>query len=223
MLSAARTALVSRKSATVLFSALLLAGCAQQQAPGYYDVPHDSTQADAMQQAQGRGNARAPSQLQFGFGQLQEQAQVTAQVAPGVQETAVAAPAQADIPRPLREPRTFLGTVPCLTDGGNCPAQRITLTLAPSGEWRARTQFVGADARDNLVQQGCWSLTGRSPVRIALQTSTGATRGAFSFVNDNVLRVVFLDDISPSLEYRLSRQADIDPINELPAAPLNCR
>lgn len=223
MLSAARTALFSRKSVTVLFSALLLAGCAQQNTPGYYDVPQDSTQADALHQAQGRGNARAPSQLQFGFGQVEQQDQVTAPAVAGAQSSAGTAAQASAVPRPLREPRTFLGTVPCLTDGGNCPAQRITLTLAPSGEWRARTQFVGDGSHDDLLQQGCWSVTGMSPVRIVLQTSTGANRGAFSFINDNVLRVVLLDDLSPGLEYRLSRQADIDPINELPAAALNCR
>src|SRR5690554_859418 len=46
----------------------LLAGCAQQQTAGYYDTPHESTLSDAEQHAQGRRGARAPSQLQLGFG-----------------------------------------------------------------------------------------------------------------------------------------------------------
>lgn len=221
---ATRMTRFSVKPATVLLAAIVLAGCAQQSTPGYYTAPAASTETDALQQAQGRTGTLAPSQVQIGFGPVEEEVKVTAQVVPEGQAPVASSPVlKADIPRPLREPRTFLGTIPCLTDGGNCSVQRMTITLAPTGEWRARTEFLGDASRTNLVQQGCWNVTSNTPLRIMLQIPEGATRGVFSFVNDNVMRVVALDDVSPSLDTRLSRQADIDPISELPTAPLACR
>src|SRR5690606_22221762 len=113
--------------------ALAMTGCAQKPA-GYYAVQHDTTAADAQQNAQGRDGIQAPSQIQLGFGNNQPARPIA-----GAEE------AQSNEPviraRPLAEARTFLGTVPCLSADATCSATRITLTLAPSGEWRSRTVF----------------------------------------------------------------------------------
>lgn len=204
-----------KKPLGVLFAALVLAGCSSPHPEGYYNVAHDTTEADAQQIAQGRRTAQAPSQLQFGFSNDEQQAD---------KGTQSAASATSALPRALRQAKTFLGTVPCLSAGGNCPAQRITLTVAPTGEWRARTQYLDANtAETQLVQQGCWAISGTEPVRIVLQTKEGATKGSFTFVNDHMLRVNTLNDMTPNLDYRLTEQADVDPISELPTGtPLPC-
>lgn len=198
----------------------LLAGCAQQKTAGYYDRPKESTLTDAQSHAQGRRVARAPSQLQLGFGETEaadQTRQAQADTTATGQSTTVVA-------RPLLEPKTFLGTVPCVTGEAGCPASRITLTLAPSGEWRARTERVDTTAPGRpIVQQGCWDVTGTSPLRIVLQTQNQDSKTSFTFVNDNVLRINLYNDIRPLLDYHLTRQADIDPIDELAGQPaLNC-
>lgn len=190
-----------------------LAGCAQQSRPGYYDVPRESTLSDAQNQAQGRSGARAPSQIQLGFGRQEAQAQPEA-----AQERVTTSKA-----RPLTEPKTFLGTVPCPSGNSGCSAARITLTLAPGGEWRARTALLGSTEQKPLTQQGCWDVTGTDPLRIVLMLKNKqASKASLSFVNDNVLRIVTLDDVQPLVEHRLTRQADIDGIDELSSEPLNC-
>lgn len=199
-----------------LATAILMAGCAQQRPDSYYDAPLESTLTDARKQAQGRRGARAPSQLQIGFGENERKSHPDA--TPDAGETATAAGPRA---RPLAQPRTFLGTMPCLTDDADCPASRVTLTFAPGGEWRARTVLLDAPGADRpIVQQGCWNVTGSDPLRIVLETRDGASKAAFVFVNDNVLRVTRFNDRQPTLDYHLTRQADIDPIAELDAEPL---
>jgi hypothetical protein len=195
--------------------ALALAGCSTPHPAGYYDVSHDTTETDAQHVAQGRSTAQAPSQLQFGFNSNASNSK--AEKAP----ESAATPA---LPQALAKAKTFLGTVPCLSSNNQCPAQRITLTVAPTGEWRARTQYLDASAADTpLVQQGCWTITGSAPLRIMLATTQGATKGSFVFINDHVLRVSSLNGQTPSLDYRLTEQADVDPIDELPAnTPLQC-
>src|SRR5690606_10462411 len=101
--------------------------------------------------------------------------------------------------RPLREPKTFLGTIPCLT-GDSCPAARVTLTLAPNGQWRSRTQELGASA--HTATQGCWDIIGSQPWRIVLRSQQTAAASSFTFVNDNVLRVDAYNGVRPTLEYR---------------------
>ena len=197
--------------------AVFLAGCAQQRAPHYYDTPRESTETDAQHQAQGRSGARAPAQIQLGFGANQQEKARGAAAAESAGTATVA--------RPLAEPKTYLGTLPCLTGGAACSATRITLTLAPSGEWRARTTYLDRpDAKNNRLEQGCWNVIGTQPLRIVLQTQGEASKANLTFVNDNVLRVNMIDGIEPTLEYRLTRQPDIDGITELakPAA-LHCR
>lgn len=199
--------------------ALALAGCAQPQQSGYYDVPHDSTQSDAQMQAQGRGYTRAPSQIQLGFGADQEtKKQQAAQAQAAAENPAVKA-------RPLTEAKTFLGTVPCLVNSNACSATRVTLTLAPGGQWRSRTVMLDSpDAKNNIVQQGCWSVIGAQPLRIMLQMKNDATKANLTFVNDNVLRINMINDIKPTLDYHLTRQQDIDPIDEIgDQAPLQCQ
>lgn len=196
-----------------------MAGCAQQRPEGYYDTPHDSTQADAQKQAQGPRGARAPSQLQFGFGETDAaQARKQAQTVSAAETPdGTTAPAKA---RPLLEAKTFLGTVPCIGGEANCPASRITLTLAPSGEWRSRTVLLDTPGTDQpIIQQGCWDVSNTEPLRIVIQSQDQASNAGFTFINDNVLRVNMYNNVKPILDYHLTRQADIDPIDELAGQP----
>jgi hypothetical protein len=204
--------------AGAMLLALVLAGCAQQRPPGYYDTPHDSTLSDAQKKAQGQTGARAPSQIQLGFGNENKPGKTAAQ--PGGQRAASAAA----VARPLTEAKTFLGTVPCVTGVSDC-ASRVVLTLAPSGEWRARTTRLGGTAGSgDTVEQGCWNVIGTSPLRILLETKDKNPKADMTFATDNVLRINMIDGNQPTLEHRLTRQADIDPINELKGqAALGCR
>jgi len=107
--------------------ALVLAGCAQQKPSGYYDTPHDNTATDAQIHAQGRDVARAPSQIQLGFGNEEQKANRRKSQQQAAEGTAVKA-------RAVAEAKTFLGTVPCLLNAGpGCSATRVTLTLGPRG------------------------------------------------------------------------------------------
>ncbi|MGE4123933.1 MAG: hypothetical protein AB7E59_01545 [Pusillimonas sp.] len=214
--------------AAIVTSAFIAAGCAKQQTPGYYETGPESTLSDAQHQAQGRTMQRAPSQLQLGFGTTQEKPAAdtanatTAPVPANVPDTGAALPATI---RPLREAKTFLGTTPCLLDGRqNCPATRITLTMAPNGQWRARTvQLDGANPVTTL-EQGCWSVVGTNPWRVILETDGKAAKARLTFMTDNVLRIDTINTIRPTLDYRLTRQAEVDGINELANSPaLNCR
>lgn len=200
--------------------ALMLAGCAQQSAPGYYKTEHDSTLSDAQQQAQGRNAARAPSQIQLGFGDTEQKKKKAAEATPAEAAGTSAIPAV----RPLLEAKTFLGTVPCLTGEPACTAARVTLTLAPGGEWRSRTQILGAPAgKQPVLEQGCWSLTGTDPWRILLKSQNNASTASLSFLNDNVLRINAINDNKPALDYHLTRQADVDGIDEMgKRAALKC-
>src|SRR5690606_10416731 len=97
--------------------------------------------------------------------------------------------------RPLREAKTFLGTLPCLL-GGSCEATRVTMTLAPNGQWRARSQpLTASGASSTTAQQGCWQVIGTEPWRIRL-TAAGSesSTASFTFVNDNLLRVNSVND-----------------------------
>lgn len=218
--------------AAMVASLFIIAGCAKQQAPGYYETGPESTLSDAQHQAQGRTIQRAPSQLQLGFGDTQEQkpadstapATTAAATASGTTETAAPTRSAATI-RPLREAKTFLGTTPCLLDDSqNCQATRITLTMAPGGEWRARTARLEGANPATTVEQGCWVVVGTNPWRIILETENKATKARLTFLTDNVLRIDSINDVRPTLDYRLTRQAEVDGIEELANRPaLNCR
>ncbi|NYT62711.1 hypothetical protein H0A66_10340 [Alcaligenaceae bacterium] len=208
---------LSRPIIAAMF-ALALAGCAQQKTAGYYNTPHDNTESDAQHQAQGRNVARAPSQIQLGFGNEQHNKQAQGAPAQAPEEQAVRA-------RALSEPKTFLGTVPCLINSNACSATRVTLTMAPGGQWRSRTVALdGPDTKNHLVQQGCWEVIGTQPLRILLQMKNDVIKANLTFVNDNVLRINMINEIKPTLEYHLTRQQDIDPIDELSGQPaLQCQ
>ena len=209
--------------AAVLTSAFIVAGCAKQQAPGYYETGPESTLSDAQHQAQGRTIQRAPSQLQLGFGEAKEKA--TTETPAATPATEAAPTYKAPTIRPLREAKTFLGTTPCLLDGNqNCPATRITLTMAPSGEWRARTVQLDGTQPVTKLEQGCWVVVNDNPWRVILETESKATKARLTFLTDNVLRIDAINDARPALDYRLTRQAEVDGIDELSGKPaLNCR
>jgi hypothetical protein len=206
-----RASVVSR-AAAVAFAALLLSACAQQNAPGYYAPEHDTTAADARDQALGRDRAQVPGQIHFGFGNTQKSKPANGTAA--AEAPAAAVPAT---PRALTEAKTFLGTVPCTRNTDACSANRITLTLAPTGEWRARTTILSTrpGAKTATAEQGCWSVIGTEPLRIALRLKNNNTKASLTFLSDNVLRINRLDGVASNLDYRLTRQADIDPINEI--------
>lgn len=195
-----------------LAALLLVGGCAQQRSPGYYASGPESTLSDARAKAQGSSTSRAPSQLQLGFGD-QAKPEPSAESTPAEQADKAAI---AGTIRPLREPKTFLGTLPCLQGAPGC-ASRFTLTLAPDGQWRARSQnLAGAGGTPApTLEQGCWSVTGVQPFRIALRSANDNTRASLTFENDNLLRVDSLNDRKPALNYHLTRQPDIDGISEL--------
>lgn len=210
-----RLSFSSQASRIITVAALLvLAGCAQQQ-PSQQRA-HESTLTDAQAQAQGRTTSRAASQLQLGFGEDAPKNQPFTPTSEAEQASKAAIAAQA---RPIREARTFLGTLPCLL-GGSCEASRTTLTLAPNGQWRGRSQPLTANGTASAsAQQGCWEVIGVEPWRIRLRLAdTESSAASFTFVNDNVLRVNSVNDHQPMLEYHLTRQADIDAINELDSA-----
>lgn len=199
----------------------LLTACAQQREPGFYDVSRGDTASDARHRAQGDADTVAPAQLQFGFGTDSQKKSATGNDAgAGAADAggqAAARPASpGNTPRELTETRTYLGTIACPAGQQACPARRMTLTLAPDGQWRARgTPLDGTAATASM---GCWHLVSTEPTGIVLQTGDQA-RATLEFIQSNVLRLTRLDGQTPLLESRLTRQADIDPIQELAAKP----
>lgn len=207
------SALGSCKTLGALALIMGLAACAQpQQSAERYDSSRENTRRDAESHAMG-ASPRAASQIQLGFGTTGAADAATPAAAAETPQSATPATA----PRPLAEARSFLGTVPC-PSGMACEAARFAVTLAPGGEWRARTTLlVGNQARQNLVDRGCWNIIGNDPLRIALVVhgKQDITLADLSFVNNNTLRVHALNGVQPMLEHRLTRQADLDPIDEL--------
>jgi len=235
----ARTSLTA---ASVIALAILgpLTGCAQQREPGYYDPPAASTQGDAEYNATGAGYRtvfRAPSQLQIDLkpSTPTQQQQAAAQQQRAMEQGRTAedgqpapvAVASADAPAPastasqtsklVPQPQTYQGTVPCLAAGLNCEAQRITLTLAPNGRWRGRSTYLeGSSHKEKAVaEQGCWDSTDEKPPRVFLTGADGNSRAEFVVAANNVLRLRALAGVTPNLNYTLTRQPDLDPIDEL--------
>ncbi len=195
--------------AALLAGAIIATGCASPSDIAQSGIPRESTLGDAVGKAQGpQGQRHASSQVQLGFGQNRPLGPMNAkpeQEAP-VSETI----------RPLREPKTFLGTVPCL-EGPGCSAVRVTLTLAPNGHWRARYQPLDAQGSSGVTaNNGCWYPAGSQPWRIVLRTpGQEGSLASMVFVNDNVLRLLTFKDRTPTLNYQLTRQPDIDAVAEL--------
>jgi len=117
--------------------------------------------------------------------------------------------------------QTFLGTLPCFQPDMRCTAQRITLTLAPNGRWRARAAYLDTDRQSGSAQtdQGCWRSIAERPPRVILLAANGSVRAELAMVANNVLRLRAVNGVSPNLNYSLTRQPDLDPIDELSGRP----
>ena len=122
----------------------------------------------------------------------------------------------------IPEPQTFMGTVPCFNSEMRCTAQRITLTLAPNGRWRARAAYLERTSADGGTQleQGCWRAVMTAPPRVVILTSQGNVRADLSVISaGNALQLGSINGQVPNLLYTLSRQPDMDPIDELNGRP----
>lgn len=217
-------------------TALSAAGCAQQRSEGYYDPSAESTITDAQAQGAGAGYRavlRAPSQVQIALEPEQKKASdpaarhATAKDDQPVPESAdndtraVSAPTQSAAAHSLvPQPQTYMGTLPCFSPLMQCTVQRVTLTLAPNNRWRGRTAYLENDSRKAapVAEQGCWAVTGERPPRIILLDSQGNARVEFVATANNVLRVRAIGGQTPNLNYNLTRQPDLDPIDELAKA-----
>jgi hypothetical protein len=242
MPSASRSLFPKTSALVALGGALLTAGCSQWFSPDYYNPPNESTQTDAVYQAEGgtgaRNTSRAPSQLQIGLRHdtLPPQ-QGAAQAGLPAAETplppasqggnATAAPAaaadHAEQRAYLPQAQTFLGTFPCAAPSALCQAQRITLTLAPNGRWRSRaTPLSGQEqaAAAQTTDQGCWNVVNERPARVLLLDAHGVPRAELLASANNVLSLKSYLGRPPTLEYTLTRQPDLDPIDELKNQPL---
>lgn len=229
-------------------TALGAAGCAQQRTEGYYDPPVESTVTDAQYQGSGAGYRtvlRAPSQVQIAL--KPDQKKTPSQAAAAAQGAATtedgqAVPEGADsgsgssgaAPAPVApasaqsaaanslvpQPQTYMGTLPCFSPAMQCTAQRVTLTLAPNGRWRGRTAYLENDPKKAapVVEQGCWDATDERPPRVILLDGQGNVRVEFVVATNNVLRVRSVAGQTPNLNYNLTRQPDLDPIDELAKA-----
>ncbi|MCZ8440702.1 copper resistance protein NlpE N-terminal domain-containing protein [Achromobacter xylosoxidans] len=229
-------------------TALGAAGCAQQRTEGYYDPPVESTVTDAQYQGSGAGYRtvlRAPSQVQIAL--KPDQKKTPSQTAAAAQGAATtedgqAVPEGADsgsgssgaAPAPVApasaqsaaanslvpQPQTYMGTLPCFSPAMQCTAQRVTLTLAPNGRWRGRTAYLENDPKKAapVAEQGCWDATDERPPRVILLDGQGNVRVEFVVAANNVLRVRSVAGQTPNLNYNLTRQPDLDPIDELAKA-----
>jgi uncharacterized lipoprotein NlpE involved in copper resistance len=210
------------RSAAILVSTLLLSACAQMQQPGYYNLPAASSATDALAQAEGAyatQAVRAPSQIQFGLNPsapTQQQAGATQTTTASAPAPAAAAPTDTLRSELIPEPQTFAGTLPCFHPEMKCVAQRVTISMSPNGRWRARAAYLGQDNKTSqLADQGCWRATAQAVPRIVLLNSQGNVRAELAMTGTNVLRLISINGDSPNLTYTLTRQPDLDPINEL--------
>lgn len=223
--------------ATVLAGATMAAGCAQQRSEGYYNPPRESTVTDAQYQGQGAGYlplVQAPSQLQIELkapppGQprkpapTEEQAAQQAAVADAQAEAAATAAGSTSAAAHALVPQaqTYMGTLPCMSPSAQCAAQRVTLTLAPNGRWRSRSAYLdnAGNQATPSTEQGCWDVTSERPPRVFLADASGNQRVEFVVAANNVLRVRSVLGVTPNLNYSLTRQPDLDPIDELSQQP----
>ena len=229
---------------------VLLVGCAemqqQRQQPGYYNPPPASSATDAIAHAEapyGTQTMRAPNQIQIGLkggdaapSQMSAGGAAPNKVIPagspsgavtgsgantGATSAANASAADGLQASLFPEPLTFAGTLPCFHPEMKCSAQRITLTLAPNGRWRARAAYLEQANKSGaaLADQGCWRVIPQAVPRIVLLNLSGNVRAELALTAANVLRLVSMNGDSPNLVYTLTRQPDLDPIDELNKAP----
>lgn len=180
----------------------LVAGCAQT--PVQEHSGRASTLTDAQQKARGQRDGsknKGSSQVAIGFGDKSS------------------ATHSADLPkggvREIYEAKTFLGTISCAATQVNCAPIQFTVTLSPSGAWRMRATETTTTTGKTAVAQGCWHQIGTNPTRILLETTQETVLADLSFIHDQQLRVNVFNYVTPTLETHLSRQQDIDGIDEL--------
>jgi len=189
-----------------LSAVLILAGCAKQKSDSSDRHPIASaTATDAASQARNahnRGVVSAPSQLQLDLN-------------PNDTPSAPVVGHAAFIP----QPQTYLGTLPCFRQALNCAAQRLTLTLAPNGRWRARVGYLHATRSTDVIEQGCWRGIREGQTRLILTERNGNVRAELIMTQSKVLRVRTVNGEALSLAYNLTRQPDLDPIDTPTATP----
>jgi len=195
------SALPLRYAAPVLL--LCLSACARLSDPA--PAPQDTSLGQAQRQALGRATSRAVPQVQLALNE-----NPPADIGPPAPDAS-----QPVVPE-LAQAKTFLGTLPCPDDA--CEATRVSLTLAPSGHWRARRTTLSTPPRVT-AEQGCWEVLRTQPLRIALLTED-TVRADLGFVQNNVLRVHSYNGVEALLEYRLTQQPEIDPVDALKSQPL---
>jgi hypothetical protein len=141
---------------------------------------------------------------------------------------AIAAAAPEDHPSQrafLPQAETFVGTVPCMSQSDQCDAQRITLTLGPNGRWRSRSTYLAnqGQAPAPQAEQGCWNVVGDRPAHLLLLDPQGNPHAELVASANNVLSIKTILGRAPTLNYTLTRQPDLDSIDELSKQPLpNC-
>ena len=125
----------------------------------------------------------------------------------------------------IPEPQSFAGTLPCFHPEMKCSAQRVTITLAPNGRWRARAAYLEQNSKNSTVQtdQGCWRASAQAVPRLVLLNSQGNVRAELAMTSGDVLRLISMNGGTANLTYNLSRQPDLDSIDELKGKPApNC-
>ncbi|MET0185924.1 MAG: copper resistance protein NlpE N-terminal domain-containing protein [Achromobacter sp.] len=190
------------------------------------DARTPNQQAIAASQAQTDGESvvtaanESPNPARRG-GSAAATAQPVAATAPAANEPAVQMSETAA--RLVPQAHTYLGTLPCFGAGMQCTGQRLVLTLAPNGRWRARSSYLnqsaGVSTAKPITEQGCWDATDEKPPRVMLLDNRGNMRAEFVVTANNVLRVRAIDGTTPNLSYNLTRQPDLDAIDELNGQP----
>jgi NlpE N-terminal domain len=125
----------------------------------------------------------------------------------------------------IPEPQSFAGTLPCFHPEMKCSAQRVTITLAPNGRWRARAAYLEQNSKNSAVQtdQGCWRASAQAVPRVVLLNSQGNVRAELGMTSGDVLRLISMNGGTANLTYNLTRQPDLDSIDELKGKPApNC-
>lgn len=139
--------------------------------------------------------------------------------------SATAAPTESLQATLIPEPQSFAGTLPCFHPEMKCSAQRVTITLAPNGRWRARAAYLEQGSKNSAVQtdQGCWRASAQAVPRVVLLNNQGNVRAELAMTSGNMLRLISMNGGTANLTYNLSRQPDLDPIDELKGKPApNC-
>jgi hypothetical protein len=187
------------------------------------NTPLSQTSGPAPVGPQGPQAAQAqPVAANGGGGQAEPDAPPTLGPSAAAATTPAPNPATAPIvpsaARLVPQPQTYAGTLPCFGTNMDCTAQHITLTLAPNGRWRGRSNYLQGGGKP-LAEQGCWDGSDDRPPRVYLLGPDGNTRAEFAMSANNVLTLRIVNGVVPNLAYTLTRQPDLDPINELAKTP----